>query len=89
MLGVLAVTIGLNVWLFTTIPKGFFPEQDTGRLQGGLQADQSISFQLMQQKLKQMVAISCRPIPAVANVVGTTGSAAGAAARTPAICRSR
>jgi multidrug efflux pump len=73
MLGVLAVTVGLNLWLFTTIPKGFFPEQDTGRLQGGLQADQSISFQLMQKKLKQMVAI-VQSDPAVANVVGTTGA---------------
>ena len=73
VLGILAVTIGLNLWLFTAIPKGFFPEQDTGRLQGGLQADQSISFQLMQQKLKQMVEI-VQADPAVANVVGTTGA---------------
>ena len=48
---VLAVTVGLNVWLFVIIPKGFFPQQDTGRLIGSMQADQSISFQAMQQKL--------------------------------------
>ena len=47
----------LNVVLFVIIPKGFFPEQDTGRLMGGLQADQSISFQAMQTKLTQMVRI--------------------------------
>jgi multidrug efflux pump len=76
MLGVLIVTIGLNLWLFTVIPKGFFPEQDTGRLQGGLQADQSISFQLMEKKLKQMVDI-VQADPAVANVVGTTGGGGG------------
>jgi multidrug efflux pump len=73
MIGILLVTVGLNLWLFTVIPKGFFPEQDTGRLQGGLQADQSISFQLMQKKLKQMVDI-VQADPAVANVVGTTGA---------------
>ena len=73
MIGILLVTVGLNIWLFTVIPKGFFPEQDTGRLQGGLQADQSISFQLMQKKLKQMVDI-VQADPAVANVVGTTGA---------------
>ena len=51
MMLVLLVTIGLNVVLFTIIPKGFFPQQDTGLLIGGMQADQSISFQAMQKKL--------------------------------------
>ncbi len=68
----LAATIGLAVYLFTIIPKGFFPEQDTGRMIGGIQADQSISFQLMEKKLKQLVDI-IRHDPAVANVVGFTG----------------
>jgi multidrug efflux pump len=72
-IAVLLVTIGLNIWLFTTIPKGFFPEQDGGRLQGGIQADQSISFQLMSKKLKQFVDI-VQADPAVANVVGTVGA---------------
>src|SRR5471032_838741 len=44
MMLILAATIGLNLWLFAKIPKGFFPEQDTGRLLGFIQADQSISF---------------------------------------------
>ena len=49
--GILALVIGLNVYLFIMIPKGFFPQQDTGQIQGGLRADQSISFQAMQEKL--------------------------------------
>ena len=68
----LLVTIGLNIYLFTIIPKGFFPQQDTGRLVGGIQADQSISFQLMRQKLTQFVTIVHND-PAVDTVVGFTG----------------
>jgi multidrug efflux pump len=64
--------IGLNVYLFAAAPKGFFPQQDTGQINGGLRADQSISFQAMQQKLKQLVDI-IRADPAVATVVGFTG----------------
>ncbi len=68
----LVATLCLNVLLFVVVPKGFFPEQDTGRLVGGIQADQSISFQLMQQKLSQFIAIM-RKDPAVESVVGFTG----------------
>ena len=75
---VLAITVGLNVWLFVIIPKGFFPLQDTGRLIGSMQADQSTSFQAMQQKLDQMVAI-VRSDPAVESVVGFTGQGSGGA----------
>ena len=75
---ILAITVGLNVWLFVIIPKGFFPLQDTGRLIGSMQADQSTSFQAMQQKLDQMVAI-VRSDPAVASVVGFTGQGSGGA----------
>jgi multidrug efflux pump len=64
--------IGLNVYLYIAIPKGFFPQQDTGRLTGSIQADQSISFQLMQQKLSQFVDI-IKKDPAVETVVGFTG----------------
>jgi multidrug efflux pump len=71
MLSLLA-TIGLAVCLFLIIPKGFFPEQDTGRMIGGIQADQSISFQLMEKKLARFVAIIRRD-PAVKTVVGFTG----------------
>ena len=71
MLLLLAV-IGLNVYLFIKVPKGFFPQQDTGQINGGLRADQSISFQAMQGKLKQLVDI-IRADPAVDTVVGFTG----------------
>lgn len=47
---VMAVTIGVNVYLYVQIPKGFFPQQDTGRLQGGVQGQQHISYQAMVQK---------------------------------------
>ncbi|HTQ35220.1 MAG TPA: efflux RND transporter permease subunit [Stellaceae bacterium] len=69
---VLAVTVCLNVFLFIHVPKGFFPQQDTGRMIGGIQADQSISFQLMRQKLKQFIGI-IKSDPAVESVVGFTG----------------
>ena len=76
---VLAVFFGaiiLNIVLYIVVPKGFFPEQDTGRLIGSLQADQSVSFQLMTQKLRQMTAI-VQEDPAVENVVGYTGVGSG------------
>jgi multidrug efflux pump len=66
--------IGLNIYLFAAAPKGFFPQQDTGQINGGIRADQSISFQAMQLKLKQLVDI-IRADPAVDTVVGFTGGA--------------
>jgi multidrug efflux pump len=60
------------VYLFAAVPKGFFPQQDTGQLNGGLRADQSISSQAMAAKLRQVVDIVHRD-PAVATVVGFTG----------------
>ena len=66
----------LNVVLFTLVPKGLFPTQDTGRLVGSLQADQSVSFQAMTQKLRQMVDI-VQSDPAVEHVVGFTGVGSG------------
>jgi multidrug efflux pump len=66
----------LNVVLFTLVPKGLFPTQDTGRLIGSLQADQSVSFQAMTQKLRQMVDI-VQQDPAVEHVVGFTGVGSG------------
>ena len=71
----LVATIVLNVVLFRIVPKGFIPEQDTGVLIGGLQADQSISFQLMQQKLTAFVTLVSAD-PAVASAVGFTGGRA-------------
>ncbi|GKW05613.1 multidrug efflux RND transporter permease subunit MdtC [Pectobacterium carotovorum] len=65
-------TIALNVWLYISIPKTFFPEQDTGRLMGFIQADQSISFQAMTVKLQNFMTIVSSD-PAVDNVNGFTG----------------
>jgi len=73
---ILFATVCLNVVLFAIIPKGFFPQQDTGRLIGSLQADQSVSFQAMTQKLRQMMDI-VQQDPAVQNVVGYTGVGSG------------
>jgi multidrug efflux pump len=72
MLVLLAATICLNVYLYIIVPKGFFPQQDTGRLVGNIQADQSISFQAMQQKVVDFVEI-VRQDPDVENVVAFTG----------------
>ncbi len=69
---VLLGTIALNIWLYISIPKTFFPEQDTGVLMGGIQADQSISFQAMRGKLQDFMKI-IRDDPAVDNVTGFTG----------------
>jgi len=65
-------TIAFNVFLYYEIPKGFFPQQDTGRIIGGIRADQSISFQAMRRKFREFVAI-VRSDPAIENVVGFTG----------------
>jgi multidrug efflux pump len=72
MMLILAAVLGLNFYLYDVVPKGFFPQQDTGRLVGSIQADQSISFQLMQQKLTQFVNI-IKKDPAVETAVGFTG----------------
>jgi multidrug efflux pump len=82
MMLLLAATVGLNVCLYTGIPytsftgisKGFFPQQDTGRMIGIIQADQGASFQAMRQKLSDFIEIIRRD-PAIENVVGFTGGA--------------
>jgi multidrug efflux pump subunit AcrB len=71
----LAVTIlvaCLSVYLYIKVPKGFFPQQDTGRLNGSVQAAQDISFQAMQDKMEQYVKIVLKD-PAVDTVVGFAG----------------
>ncbi|HHU0746218.1 multidrug efflux RND transporter permease subunit MdtC [Serratia sp. CY85251] len=72
VLAVFIATVALNVWLYISIPKTFFPEQDTGRLMGFIQADQSISFQAMRGKLEDFMKI-VREDPDVENVTGFTG----------------
>ena len=76
-LAVLLATIALNVYLYVRVPKGFFPQQDNGRMMGAIQADQDSSFQAMNGILTQMIRI-VKADPAVATVVGFTGGWAGA-----------
>ncbi|MGC4076496.1 MAG: multidrug efflux RND transporter permease subunit [Rubrivivax sp.] len=72
----LAAVVGLNVYLYTVIPKTFFPQQDTGVLIGSVQADQGSSFQMMQARVDRFMAILMAD-PAVANVSGSTGGNGG------------
>ena len=72
MLFVTLFTIALSILLYIITPKGFFPQQDTGRIMGSIQADQNISFQNMEKKFTSFVEI-IRQDPAVEHVVGYTG----------------
>ena len=72
MMFVLLATVCLNAYLYVVVPKGFFPTEDTGFLVGGVQADQSISFQLMSEKMRQFTRI-VKADPAVQDVVSFTG----------------
>jgi multidrug efflux pump len=69
---VLLATIGLNAYLFIRVPKGFFPQQDNGRIQGSITADQDTSFQAMDKIMLPMVKIVADD-PAVDTVAGFTG----------------
>jgi multidrug efflux pump len=71
-----ALTVAVNIYLYTTVPKGFFPQQDTGRLTGGIQAAQDVSFQSMREKLAKVVEIVGKD-PAVDTVIGFTGGGGG------------
>lgn len=73
MLLIMMITIGINVGLFIIIPKGFFPQQDTGRITGSIQAQQNISFQAMKEKLSTFVEI-VKKDEAVENVTAFVGS---------------
>jgi multidrug efflux pump len=72
---ILLGTVCLNVYLYIVVPKGFFPQQDSGRIMGGIKADQSISFQAMREKLIAYMNI-IKADPAVDTVVGFTGGQA-------------
>ncbi len=74
VMGVLAAVVVLNFYLFAIVPKGFFPRGSSGSLMGFVVADQSISFQAMQQKMRTIVNIVRRD-PAVEHVVAFAGSA--------------
>ena len=75
-LAILLLTISVNVYLFVIVPKGFFPEQDTGRMMGLVQAEQDISFQAMHEKMIRFVH-TVMADPAVQNVVAFTGGSGG------------
>jgi multidrug efflux pump len=77
----LLITIGVNGYLLVIVPKGFFPQQDTGRLAGGIQAAQDSSFTAMKQRMARFVDI-IKSDPAVANVVAFTGSGGGTTTNT-------
>ncbi|HWV64121.1 MAG TPA: efflux RND transporter permease subunit, partial [Oxalicibacterium sp.] len=72
MMLILVAVVGFNFYLYGVVPKGFFPQQDTGRIMGFIQADQATSFQAMQPKLTAFIDI-IRADPAVASVIGFTG----------------
>ena len=72
MLVVLLLTIALNVVLIIKIPKGFFPQQDTGAIVGGVQGPQDASFAVMDNSIRQLVTV-IKSDPAVANVTAYTG----------------
>jgi len=76
MLTLMLATIGINVVLFILVPKGFFPEQDTGRISGTIQAEQDISFQAMKGKFTEVVNI-IRSDPDVEYVAAFTGGGGG------------
>ncbi len=72
---VLLITIGtacLSVYLYQDVPKGFFPQQDTGRISGSIQAAQDISFDAMSQKMRRYVQIAMQD-PNVENMIGFCG----------------
>ncbi|MEI6152917.1 MAG: multidrug efflux RND transporter permease subunit [Deltaproteobacteria bacterium] len=79
MLGVTVATFIINICLFFIVPKGFFPETDTGRIRGAIQAEQDISFQAMKTKLETAAGI-IKDDPDVEYVVGYTGGGRGGSA---------
>ena len=81
ILAVLLITIVLNVYLLVIVPKGFFPQQDTGRVAGGIQGAQDSSFAAMKQRMTRFVEI-VKNDEAVSNVVAFTGSGGGTTTNT-------
>jgi multidrug efflux pump len=81
MLIVTAVTICLTIWLYTIVPKGFFPQQDTGLIMGITEAAQDISFDAMVLKQNQVTEI-VKNDPAVASVTSAVGSGGGGSLNT-------
>lgn len=80
MILLLVATIGLNVYLYMIVPKGFFPTQDTGRLSGSVQADQGVSSNALKEKLASFVQMLSQDSE-VQNVVGFSGGGGGGGPR--------
>ena len=76
VLTITVLTFGLNVYLFVLVPKGFFPQQDTGRIGGQIRGQQDVSFDLMKQKVAQISAVVQKD-PGVQNVMSFTGTGPG------------
>jgi multidrug efflux pump len=75
------LTLAVNVYLYVIVPKGFFPQQDTGRMNGNFIADQDTSFQAMQRKLVRLASI-VQQDPAVQTVQAFTGGGGGTTTNT-------
>ncbi len=73
---VFLATVAASIALYVVVPKGFFPDQDTGRLMGSIQGSQDISFQAMQQKLEEFMD-AVRADPAIDRIVGFSGGTRG------------
>ncbi len=74
-------TLCLNVYLYVRVPKGFFPQQDTGRINGNFLGDQSVSFQSMQQKIGRLASVVQKD-PAVATIQAFSGGGGGTTTNT-------
>jgi multidrug efflux pump len=72
MMIALILTVALNFVLIYKIPKGFFPQQDTGAIVGGMQGPQDASFTVMNDSVQKLVRV-IKADPAVQNVIGFTG----------------
>ncbi len=72
ILAIVLITVGVNVYLYIIVPKGFFPQQDTGRIYGSVMGDQDVSFNAMNDKVMQFVAI-VKKDPAIQNVIASVG----------------
>ncbi|MGC1343846.1 MAG: efflux RND transporter permease subunit, partial [Candidatus Binataceae bacterium] len=80
-LAIFFITLAISIYMFYAIPKGFFPEQDTGRMMGMLLADQDTSFQSIQQKLIEFVKVLDAD-PAIDHVIGFAGGNSGSPVNT-------
>ena len=72
ILTLVLITVGVNLYLYVIVPKGFFPQQDTGRIFGIVMGDQDVSFESMNNKVLQMVDIVKRD-PGIQNVIASVG----------------